>query len=71
MAINRSKKPDPGTADTSLDAVVQIAEERAGYLEKMRAALLSNDDAQLKLYARKLCGLPPESTPSPLAKRKK
>jgi hypothetical protein len=55
-----------------LDAVIEIANERNGYLAKMKEPLLSNDDAQLKFYASKLCGIPPESTPSrtPPAKSK-
>lgn len=81
MAINRSKnridvvQPDKFTlqAGASLEAVIQIAEEREGYLLKMKDALVSEDDVQLKLYARKLCGLPsePQQTQKPTIKRKR
>jgi hypothetical protein len=63
MASNRPTSPEESEhvlpENSALDAVVAIAKERNGYLERMREALLSGDDVQLKFYARKLCGLPP------------
>jgi hypothetical protein len=53
--------PDESPSHLPLDALITIAEERKGYVEQMRSALISGDDVQLKLYARKLCGMPPES----------
>jgi hypothetical protein len=83
MAINRSniRPNEVSPADESahvlpenseLDTVMAIAKERSEYLLKMKEALLSGDDEQLKVYARKLCGLAPESSPrQPRAKLKK
>lgn len=85
MAINRSKKtragvvpPEEfsmqGTGPGVLDAAIEIAEEIRGWLGKLKEALLSEDDVQLKLYARKLCGLPSEPQPEtqkPTIKRKR
>jgi hypothetical protein len=77
----RTTSPDESAhvlpENSALDAVIAIAEERNGYLERMREALLSGDDVQLKLYARKLCGLPSEPQPEtqqstkPTIKRKR
>jgi hypothetical protein len=54
--------------NSEVDAVIAIAKERNGYVERMREALLSGDDVQLKIYARKLCGLSPESVPATATK---
>lgn len=75
IAASKVSHPSPDESahvlpGSELDALIDIANERTGYLEQMRAAMLSGDDVQLKLYARKLCGLSSESQPEPSAKRK-
>jgi hypothetical protein len=56
---------DPTKAATEsapeLDAIIQIAEERQGYLTNMRAALLAGDNAQVTYWACRLCGLDPNN----------
>jgi hypothetical protein len=54
-----------------LDAVIAISNEIHGWLGKLKEALLSGDDEQLKIYARRLCGLPPESPAPPKPKGKR
>jgi len=44
-----------------LDQVLAIAKERAETLERLRQALLADDNNRIKLYASKLCGLNNES----------
>ncbi len=48
---------DEASAASIVKTALQIAEERLRMLEKMRAALLSDDHKALKRVASKLCGL--------------
>jgi hypothetical protein len=46
----------------SFDAIAAIGEERREYLAQMKQALESDNIDQLKVYARRLCGMPPDPT---------
>lgn len=52
------------THSDSLGALTAIAEERRGYILRMKEALTSGDNKQLVIYARRLCGLSPIPTKS-------
>lgn len=44
--------------DSALDAIISIGQEQLEYITNLKAALDSNDDVQLKFWARKLTGMP-------------
>ncbi len=44
-----------------LDQVLAIAKQRAQIIERLKQALLDEDDSKIKLYAFQLCGLTNES----------
>jgi hypothetical protein len=59
--LNSQHQTDPDP----LDAIIQIAEERRGYLAGMKSALETKDDNKLRHFAAKLVGMTaPEITVS-------
>jgi hypothetical protein len=61
MATQTPLQHLPSADADPLDALIQIAEERRGYLTGLETALKSDDVPQLRHYAALLVGMP---TPS-------